>query len=258
MKTSIQALSQAFSQTLARHARHLTIAAMAAASLTMAGGASAATMISEAPAAMSASSVQPDVVYVRGFAASASQVQVDNTMIHRIKALSSGESTSAQQMQAAQDARNAVADEIVQQLRAQGVNAVRLDGPVPADANALIVEGRFDAIDEGMQRRRTMVGLGAGKSDVSASVQVLYQQPHAQPVPMALFDTSADSGHKPGVAEMAGVGAAAGHVAESAAAGVGVHGASDLKRDSIGAEAKRVGDAVVRQVLNVMGKGGTL
>ena len=55
----------------------------------------------------------------------------------------------------------------------------------------------------------------------------------------------------------AGVGAAAGHVAESAAAGVGVHGASDLKRDSIGAEAKRVGDAVARQVLNVMGKGGT-
>ena len=248
MKTSFQAIS--------RNAKQLTIATLAAASMLMAGCASATTMISEASVPASISHVQPDVVYVRGFDVSANEVKVDNTMMHRIKAMTSGDSAGNEQNQAAQAARNAAADEIVKQLQAKGLHAVRLDGPVPADANALIVEGRFDKIDEGKQRRRTLIGLGAGKSDVSASVQVLYQPAHAQPIPLALFDTNADSGHMSGIAEMAGVGVAASNVAISAAAGVGVHGATELKRDSVEAEAKRVGDSVAKQVMAVLGNSG--
>ena len=242
-------------QTLSRTAKQLTIAAVAAASMMMAGGAAAATMISEASVPASVSHVQVDVVYVRGFDVSASAVKADDSMMHRIKAMASGNTDSAQD-QAALAARNATADEIVRELQAKGLHAVRIDGPVPTDANALIVEGRFDKIDEGKQRRRTLIGLGAGKSDVSASVQVLYQPAHAQPVPLALFDTSADSGHMPGVAEMAGVGAAASHVARAAAASAGVHGATEYRRDSVGGEASRVGDAVVKQVMAVLGQAG--
>lgn len=245
-------------QTLSRHAKQLTIAALAATSMMMAGGASATTMISESSVPVSLAQARPEVVYVRGFDVSAGQVKVDNSgMLHRMKALTTGDSVSNEQGQAALDTRNAVADEIVQQLRAQGVNAMRIDGPVPAGANALVVQGSFDKIDEGSQRRRTVIGLGAGKSDVSASVQVLYQPAHAQPIPLAIFDSNADSGHKPGVAEMAGVGAAASHVAVSAATGAGVHGASEMKRDSVGAEAKRVGDAVAKQVMAVLGQTGS-
>lgn len=243
-------------QALSRTAKQLTIAAVAAAAMMMAGGASAATMISEASVPASVAHVQADVVYVRGFDVSASQVKVDNSMMHRIKSMASGDSADSAQTQAAQAARNATADEIVRQLQAKGLRAVRIDGPVPTDANALIVEGRFDSIDEGKQRRRTMIGLGAGKSDVSASVQVLYQPAHAQPIPLALFDTNADSGHMPGVAEMAGVGAAASHVATSVAASAGVHGATEYQRDSVAGEAQRVGDAVVRQVMAVLGQNG--
>ncbi|PLP98066.1 DUF4410 domain-containing protein [Cupriavidus pauculus] len=242
-------------QALSRTAKQLTIAAVAAASMMMAGGASATTMISEASVPASVAHVQADVVYVRGFDVSASQVKVDNTMMHRIKAMASGDGADSE-TQAALAARNATADEIVRQLQAKGLHAVRIDGPVPTDANALIVEGRFDKIDEGKQRRRTMIGLGAGKSDVSASVQVLYQPAHAQPIPLALFDTNADSGHMPGVAEMAGVGAAASHVATSVAASAGVHGATEYRRDSVGGEAQRVGDAVVKQVMAVLAHPG--
>lgn len=244
-------------QTISRNAKHLTIAAIAATSMMMAGCASATTMISESSVPASLQRAQPTVVYVRGFDVSANQVQVDDSgMIHRIKAMTSGSNVGAEQDQAAMNARNGVADEVVRQLQAKGVNAVRIDGPVPADANALVVEGRFDKIDEGKQRRRTLIGLGAGKSDVSASVQVLYQPAHAQPIPLALFDTNADSGHMPGIAEVAGAGAAASHVAVSAATGLGVHGASELKRDSIDAEARRVGDAVAKQVMGVMSQIG--
>lgn len=238
--------------TLSRRASHLAVAAVAATTLLMAGGASAATMIAEASVPASIAPVRPDVVYVRGFDADARQVKVDDTMVHRLKAMATGDNAGSESTQAADTARNAAADEIVKQLQARGLHAVRLDGPVPADANAVIVEGRFDRIDEGMQRRRTLIGLGAGQSDVSASVQVLHQPANAAAVPLALFDTHADSGHMPGIAEVAGVGAAVSHVALSAAAGVGVHGATELKRDSVQAEARRVGDAVATQVLAVL------
>jgi hypothetical protein len=243
-------------QSLPRHAKHLTIAAIAATSMLMAGCASATTMISDVPVPVAAAMAHApaDVVYVRGFDASADQVKVDDNLMHRVKAMASGQSAAPAPGKTASEARNTVADEIVQALRAKGLNAVRIDGPVPADANALIVEGRFDKIDEGKARRRLLIGLGAGKSDVSASVQVLYQPAHGTPVPVTLFQTSADSGHMPGIAETAGVGAAAGAVTSAAAIGAGVHGASEVKRDSITAEAKRVGDAVAEQVVAVVAK----
>ena len=57
------------------------------------------------------------------------------------------------------------------------------------------------------------------------------------------------------VADMPGLWAAS-HVAVSAATGLGVHGASELKRDSIDAEARRVGDAVAKEVMGVMSQIG--
>ena len=114
--------------------------------------------------------------------------------------------------------------EIVKQLQSMGLRAVRADSPAPADRNVLIVQGSFETIDAGNRRRRILVGLGAGKSQVGTSVQLVYQPAGETPRLIQSFDANADSGKAPGVAETAGVGAAAGHVATSAAAGVGLHG----------------------------------
>ncbi|RZT30848.1 DUF4410 domain-containing protein [Cupriavidus agavae] len=238
-------------KTLSRRLKLTAVAALAASSMMMSGCASATTMISEPMPPVSAQAIHPDVIYVRGFDAADANVKVDTGMMKRIAAMASG-STASGQDKDSQDARNAAADEIVKQLQAQGLNAVRLDGPVPADANALVVEGRFETIDEGKQRRRLLIGLGAGKSDVTAAVQVSYQPANGQAVPLALFETHADSGHLPGMAETAGVGALAGHVAVSAAADAGVHGATGVSRDSVSGEARRVGDAVAREVTAVL------
>ena len=249
----MQTVFQPF-QSLQRHASRLTIAAIAATSMLMAGCASATTMISDASVPVALAHAPADVIYVRGFDVSANQVRVDDNVMHRVKAMATGNAGALSQDQTAIDARNAVADEIVRELQAKGLHAVRIDGPVPAKANTLIVEGRFDKIDEGKSRRRMLIGLGAGKSDVSVSVQVLYQPAHGAPVPVELFQTSADSGHMPGIAETAGVGAAAGALTNAAAVGAGVHGATEVKRDSVAAEAKRVGDAVAKQVVAVVEK----
>src|SRR5258708_22062561 len=98
-----------------------------------------------------------------------------------------------------------------------GLDAIRADSPAPVDQNVLIVQGSFETIDAGNRRRRILVGLGAGKSQVGTSVQVLYQPAGEAPRFIQSFEAKADSGKAPGVAGTAGIGAAAGPVAASAA-----------------------------------------
>ena len=61
----------------------------------------------------------------------------------------------------------------------------------------------------------------------------------------------ADSRIARGVVETAGIGAAAGHVATSAAAGVGLHAVSETKHAGVSEDAKRLADSVAKQVAQV-------
>ncbi|WP_028230447.1 DUF4410 domain-containing protein [Paraburkholderia mimosarum] len=199
-----------------------------------------------------------DVIYVYAFDASAGQVQLDNTgMMHRLKAMESGESSAQQQQQAAEQTREHLADQLVSELQKIGLPAVRMDGPAPAGRSALIVEGRIDSMDAGSSRRRMLIGLGAGKSEVGATIAVLYQPANgAAPQPLLSFETKADSGHMPGMAETAGVGAAAGHVATAAVVGGGLHGASEAKRDTLSSDAGKLARSIAKEVAQVSKENG--
>jgi hypothetical protein len=132
-----------------------------------------------------------------------------------------------------------------------GMHAIRTDAPPPADQNVLIVEGAVGSIDAGNHRRRTLIGLGAGKSEVTAHVQVLYKPAGGMPQLVQTFDADANSGHMPGVAETAGVGAVAGHVATSAAVGGALHVGSEHKNDTVTSDAKKLADSVAKQVAQI-------
>lgn len=233
-------------QTLATQTKRLAIAALATGAMLAAGYANAAVTDIEHPGLLQ--TVQADVIYVHAFHAAADQVQLDGGFMQKVKTMATGSSAAGAQVQAVAEAQEQVADEIVRTLRAQGLNAVRSDAPAPANVNALIVDGDFRKIDEGTSRRRLLVGLGAGKSEVAVQVRVAYQPAHGAAVPLQTFVANADSGHMPGVAETAGVGAVAGHVAVAAAAGTGVHGVSEVKHDTIFADATRLGDSIGKQV----------
>jgi hypothetical protein len=137
-----------------------------------------------------------------------------------------------------------------------GLPAVRMDGPAPAGHSALIVEGRIDTMDAGSKRRRMVIGLGAGKSEVGATVAVLYQPANGAPQPLFSFQAKADSGHMPGMAETAGVGAAAGHVATAAVAGGGLHGVSEAKRDTLSSDADKLARSIAKQLEQVNTQNG--
>ncbi len=200
--------------------------------------------------------VQADVIYVSAFDIAPELVQLDSGMAQKLKSMASGESSAQQQQQAALAAREKLAGDIVAQLQKQGLPAVRVDGPVPAGRAAIVVEGRIDKIDAGSRRRRLLIGLGAGKSEVGATIAVSYVPVNGAPQTLVTFQASADSGHMPGVAETAGVGAVVGHVAMSAAAGAGVHGASEAKHDTVSADAGKLAKSIAKQLAQAVTQNG--
>jgi hypothetical protein len=233
--------------------KRLAGAVLLAGSLFTSGCASAANTLQ---AAGPLPQVQAEVIYVSAFAISPDVVKLDSGMAQKLKAMASGESSAQQQQQAALAAREKLADDIVAQLKKQGLPAVRVDGPVPAGRAAIVVEGRIDTVDAGSRRRRLLIGLGAGKSEVGATIAVSYLPANGAPQTLVTFEANADSGHMPGVAETAGVGAAAGHVAMSAAAGVGVHGASAAKGDTISADAGKLAKSIAKQLAQAATQNG--
>jgi hypothetical protein len=194
----------------------------------------------------------PQNVYVYTFASNPESVKLDNSgIVHKLSASFSGTSQATQQTQEAAEASNELTDEVVTKLQSMGVHAIRTDAPPPADQNVLIVEGAVGSIDAGNHRRRTLIGLGAGKSEVTAHVQVLYKPAGGMPQLVQTFDANANSGHMPGVAETAGVGAAAGHVATSAAMGGALHVGAEHKNDTVTSDAKKLADSVAKQVAQI-------
>ncbi|MBN3767710.1 DUF4410 domain-containing protein [Burkholderia sp. Ac-20365] len=194
----------------------------------------------------------PQNVYVYTFASNPESVKLDNSgLVHKLSASFSGASQAASQTQEAAAASDALTDEVVAKLQSMGMHAIRTDAPPPADQNVLIVEGAVGSIDAGNHRRRTLIGLGAGKSEVTAHVQVLYKPAGGMPQLVQTFDADANSGHMPGVAETAGVGAAAGHIATSAAVGGALHVGSEHKGDTVTSDAKKLADSVAKQVAQI-------
>jgi ribosomal protein S19E (S16A) len=194
----------------------------------------------------------PQNVYVYTFASNPDAVKLDNSgIVHKLSASFSGTSQASQQTREAVAAGEELTDEVVAKLQSMGVHAIRTDAPPPANENVLIVQGNVASIDAGDHRRRMLIGLGAGKSEVKAHVQVLYKPAGGMPQLVQTFDADADSGHMPGVAETAGVGAAAGHVATSAAAGGALHVGSEHKGDTVTSDAKKLADSVAKQVAQI-------
>ena len=242
---------------LKKNAARLVLVAMVCCSALLTG--CAGSSISNASETSAQPQVRPDNIYVYTFDADPDQVKLDSGgMVQKLKTHLGGSSAAEKQIADADEVREQVANEIVHQLQSMGLHAIRPDGPAPTDQNVLLVQGSFATIDSGNRRRRTLIGLGAGKSQVSSSVQILYKPAGGAPRLVENFTADADSGKAPGMAETAGVGAAAGSIATTAAVGGGLHAVSETKRAGVSADAKRLADAVAKQIAQIGVNGGWL
>ena len=187
---------------------------------------------------------KPDRILVRNFAVTRAEVELDRGFGPTVVRDFQGEVNSTAERQLGHAAANALAEALVAKLRDAGLPAQRSSGRVALTPRTLVIAGEFLSLDEGNQTMRTLIGFGAGASQVRARVQAWM---NGQLVAEALTD--ARSGRKPGVAVTMGVGAAAGTAATAAAVAAGTTAVSEVLLTSVEADAKRTGNELADRII---------
>ena len=183
-------------------------------------------------AAVPTGATRPERIIVQDFVVQPSVVSLDSGIGARVlRAVGSGNSETEQRETAAKVVRK-LSETLVKDLNPSGIpTSPGSTAGIPApNYSTLVVSGKILSIDEGNRTRRNVVGFGVGASKVTAEVDLYLNAPGAAPRLLQAFTADAESGKKPGLA-VAGVGAAAGHVATAAAVGVG----STVAGESLGA-----------------------
>jgi hypothetical protein len=188
---------------------------------------------------------KPDRILVRSFAVTMADVELDRGIGPTIARDATGEVGPGSQVELGRAVSSALAEELVAKLREAGLPAERSSGRVALTPTTLVIAGKFLTVDEGNQTMRTLVGFGAGASEVRTRVQAWMDGQL-----IAEAETEAKSGKKPGAAVTIGAGAAAGTAATAAAVAAGTTTVSELFLTSAEADARRtareLADRIVR------------
>ena len=164
---------------------------------------------------------RPDVVVVTDFIVTPDDVKLDTGLGSRLRNAVSGTSDVTRQSADDRKVTATVSRVLVDEIRKMGLAAMPSNDAAAVTGNKMIVGGQILGIDEGNRTRRNLIGLGAGRSTVTARTDLYYATGATAARLIESFTADAESGRKPGAAETMGAGAATGRIAESAAAGAG-------------------------------------
>jgi hypothetical protein len=200
---------------------------------------------------------RPDRILVYDFSVSPDEVQLDRGIGAKLEGRIEGMSPTEAERAIGRRVANTLAEHLVREMQALGFVVTGASGDPPTIGNLLTIEGHFLSIDEGNRTERTIIGLGAGRTDVGTVVEVSHVQ-DGKRIQMLEFETDAKSGAKPGIAETMGIGAATGRVAASAAAGVVGAGVSGVVGDTVEADAGRTAKEIAKMLKDYFGNRGWL
>ncbi len=189
---------------------------------------------------------RPDRVLVYNFAVTPQEIQLD-AVGSAITNTFDGTADSVQEQQVGHAVADALAKHLVSSINGMGLNAVRASGPAPSAGTDLLIMGQLVSIDEGSAAERMIIGLGAGRSQVQAHVQV-YESVAGRSIPIESMTGSAKSSLMPGAAETMGVGAITGHLLVSTAITAGSQIANQTLSANVDSEAGRLGDKIASQL----------
>jgi Domain of unknown function (DUF4410) len=144
----------------------------------------------------------------------------------------------------AQAVANALAHQMVEDLRGRGFTAERAANALPPQPNDLVIQGQFLRVNEGSQVGRFVIGLGVGATQLRTQVEIFHVTPGGWR-PIKQFDTVADGARFPGAAFFVASGAAGGTVATSAIIASGGGVVREVFA-SIDADARRTSEQIAR------------
>src|SRR5208282_462831 len=132
-------------------------------------GASVTPQDQSAPATAS----RPSTVFVYDFAVTSQQVTLNSGFFQKTYEKATDANLEQQQVALADQTAQALSYQLVAELQAMGLYAIRLPRGTPASGNnILVVDGQFTDIDQGNKLRRMVIGLGVGQSKLDANAQV--------------------------------------------------------------------------------------
>jgi hypothetical protein len=215
--------------------------------LTVAAGCAPTNVQQEEPRDMMGKKLErPNLILVYDFAVSPAEVELDKGLSADLMQKyeeHKGTSRTAEEIKVGHRVADALAEELVKKIRSYGLWAERGFGLPYGKNKDLIVKGQLLSIDEGNRTERVAIGLGAGRSNVQADVQV-YEMTAKGLQEVDSLRGEAKSGRKPGMGEMMGVGAIAGHLLASTVVSGALSGASEMTAATVEADAKRMAEKI--------------
>jgi hypothetical protein len=199
---------------------------------------------------------KPERIVVHRFATSADDVRLDHSVTAEASWKLQGVSEASERQDVARAVSAALADNLVKKIQELGLPAELAEGEPTLDGRpTLVIDGQIFSIDEGSRTARVAIGLGAGRSDVRTAVQVHEILLGARRT-VDQFEVDAKSGSTPGMAETMGAGAAAGHLATSAAVSVAKSAASEKFGDDVDADARRTATEISKVLASFFARQG--
>ncbi|MGZ8218347.1 DUF4410 domain-containing protein [Methylomagnum sp.] len=190
---------------------------------------------------------RPSQVNVYNFAVNPAEIKGNSGPLARLTRSDNPSEQTAEQMAIGRETADALATELTEGLKQLGFNAVRSTQNSPVTADTVLVTGAFGNIDEGNKARRSVIGLGLGKSSLDTKVSVLasgvgsYRE-------LIGFDVHTDSGSMPGAAVMGPAGTAAGAGTAAVVATNAALGAAKSYRSASAQQAKQQADKIVSEL----------
>jgi hypothetical protein len=129
---------------------------------------------------------KPEKILLYDFALNPGDVQVDKVQAMRPRHLLTGDKS---QDAVAAGAGKTYYQELVKALAKTGIPVKHVAAGTAAPANALVIQGSFDALKEGTKAERVAVGLGTGSAEVETKVNVHLKTP-ADDVMFLQFQTN--------------------------------------------------------------------
>ena len=192
----------------------------------------------------------PQVVIVDTFAVTPDEVRLDDglsTEVEEALKADRGVPRSEQEVQAAHAVAEAITDKLVAEIRDMGLSAERGSAVPSGVQHAALIRGQLISIDEGNRTERVIIGLGAGRSDVRADVQLYEVTPRGQQL-VDRIEVDGKSGLTPGMAETMGAGGLAGHLLVSTVVSSGMHVVSETMGADVVADADRAAKGIAKQL----------
>ena len=185
----------------------------------------------------------PEQFLVYDLASTAEEVKLDTGLSAlAIEAMKSSSRTE-QEIETGHRVAAEVSKKLVKELQDMGLPAARAEGETSLRPNTVVISGHFISIDEGNRTERVVIGLGLGRTDVRADIQLRQNGQMLE-----TLEADAKSGRGPGMAETLGVGGLTGHLVTSAIVSTAVQVGSESFGSNVEADGSRMAKKIAKTI----------